>query len=101
MLEQGPMERQILEDCHRHHMPIPQKIQSAPTLRLGLDLFLMGFMDLSSCRPAGFGVSPIPWTAIHEYCERIGVEDDQRDDMLYHVQIMDQAFLGHHSKKGK
>ncbi len=59
---------------------------------MGLQLFMTAFMDLNSCRPVGFGLCPIPWIAIHDYCERLGIVGEQREDMLFHIQTLDDAY---------
>lgn len=97
-MEQGPVEQRILLDCFRSQLPIPERIKNAPELRIGLQLFMTAFMDLHSCRPAGFGLSPIPWTAIHDYCERLDIIGEQREDLLYHVQALDDAYRLKHKK---
>lgn len=92
-MEQGPVEEKILRDCMRAQLPIPEKIKNAPQLRLGLQIFLSAFMDLSSCRPVGFGLQPIPWTAVHEYCIALGLDAIQVEDMHYFIEQLDTAWL--------
>jgi hypothetical protein len=92
-LEQGPVEMRIIEQCVRDKMPIPAKMQNAPALLLGLDLFYVAFLDLYSCRSVGFGEGPIPWTAISEYCDRSEVHGEQREDMFYFVRALDNEYL--------
>lgn len=59
---------------------------------------MSAFMDLDSSRPVGFGLAPIPWLTIHDYCDRLGLEEEQREDMHYHIDAMDTAFRKHHKK---
>ena len=82
-------------------MPLPERIQNAPDLFLGLDLFYMAFMNLSSCRSqGGYGSEgPIGWLQINEYCFVHGIIGEQRDDLFYHVQRLDQAYLEYKTKK--
>lgn len=77
----------------REHLPLPQKIQNAPELQLGLGLYFGAFFDLNSCRQNGMGVGQIPWTAVQDYCEHLGLSDEQTADMHSHIRDMDQAFL--------
>lgn len=54
---------------------------------------LDAFRDLATCRPVGFGPSPIPWTAIHDYASANGVRDEDRFVRL--IRAMDEALLLH------
>lgn len=93
-LEQGPVEKEIIDQCVRNRMPLPDRIQNAPELFPGLDWFYNAFMDLSGCRELGYGVQgPIDWLTIQRYCEVYSVEGEQREDMFYHIQRLDRAFL--------
>lgn len=74
-------------------MPIPPKIANAPELTLGLELYLEGFLDLSSCRSVGMSLGPIPWTAMDRYCEVEGIADETRDDFIYLVKGLDVYYL--------
>lgn len=65
---------------------------------MGLDLYLGAFMDLDLDRPAGFGLSPIPWGAIFDYCEKLGIVGEQREDLFYHVKALDVVYRRHQSK---
>lgn len=95
------MERSIIQQCLRERLPFPKKIKDAPTLDFGLELYLSSFFELNSCRQIGFGEGPIPWTAIFDYCERLGIIGDQRDDMFYHIRSLDNAYLEHLSSNRK
>lgn len=83
----------------RDRLPLPARIQNAPELQLGLELYFLAFFELSSCRPIGMDEGPIPWIAIWDYCERLGIEGDQRDDMFYHIRSMDNAYFQYKSSK--
>jgi len=74
-------------------------MQNAPELRLGLQLFMVAFTDLSSSRPSGFGVAPIPWTAINSYCDVLGLEGEQREDVHHHVRELDETYMKWHNDK--
>lgn len=51
------------------------------------------FRDLGTCRPVGFGLAPIPWTAIHDYAVANGVRDEDRFVRL--VRALDGHLLAH------
>lgn len=61
--------------------------------------YLDAFKELSTCRPTGFGVGPIPFTAIVEYAKIYDVGDFH--EFLDIVRIMDSKFLELDSKANK
>lgn len=80
-------------------MPIPDRIKNAPELELGLGIYLGAFYDLDTCRPVGWEEGPIPWTAISEWCDRHGLDGDQRDAMNHHIRAMDLEYLKYRASK--
>lgn len=102
MLEQGPTEKLIIEQCYKQRLPLPEKIANAPELFLGLELYFTAFLNLTSCRTQGYGTEgPIPFTQMQIYCEFEGINGDQREDLLDHMQHMDAAYLKHKAQKLK
>ena len=98
---QGPIEKKIIEQCVRDHLPLPEKIKNAPALLPGLELFYNAFAALSSCRNTGFGEGEIPWNVISEYCDRNGIYGDQRDDTFFFVKELDSEYLAYKEEKAK
>lgn len=81
-------------------MPLPERIQNAPELEMGLELFYNAFMDLTSCRGAGYGTEgPIPWTVVRQWADVHGLSEEQTEDLEYHIPRMDEAYLTHKAKK--
>lgn len=74
-------------------LPLPDKMQNAPELELGLELYLGAFWDLDSCRPLGMGEGPIPWIAIEQYSQLNGIEGEQREMLHHHIRQLDNAYL--------
>jgi len=99
MLEQGPTEQRIIKQCMRARKPFPKSIQNAPRLFMGLELYWDAFWDLSTCRPAGMGAGPIPWSVIRDYAVTFELDQDQEEELYHHIRVMDNAFLEHHAKK--
>lgn len=86
----------------RERRPLPDAIQNAPELQLGLELFYIAFMDLSTCRSVGSILpGPIPWSAIQSYCEAFDIAGEQREDLFYHVEHLDKSYLAWLEKKHK
>lgn len=100
-MEQGPVERKIIQTCLREHLPFPQAIRNAPDLWVGLGLYFGAFLDLDGDRPSGWTMRPIPWTAIIDYAQAYNIMDEQREDLLYFVRAMDKAYMAHVAKKEK
>lgn len=62
----------------------------------------MAFMDLTSSRSLGYmSAGPIPWHAIHLYCEANEIVGEQREDVFYHVERLDKSYLDWLAKKQK
>jgi len=80
-------------------MPLPKTIENAPVLLPGLDLFYVAFMDLTTCRSVGFGEGPIPWDKTSEWCDRNDLDDEQREDMHFHITRLDTVYLKHRGKQ--
>jgi hypothetical protein len=85
----------------KRRQPLPKKIQEAPELALGLELYWDAFWDLSTCRPGGFGATAIPWLAIRDYGVTFEYDEEQMDDLFHFTRVMDNEFIQHHEKKPK
>lgn len=94
-LTQGATEVQIIEMAFRDRRALPDAIQNAPELILGLEFAWNAYWDLCSCRDYGFGSGPIPWTAILDYCRAHELDSDDREDFIYLIRAMDKAHLGY------
>ena len=77
----------------RFGMPLPDRIQNAPELTLGSELYYIGFLDLTSCRQIGTGLGPIPLLSLLEYCMINGIEGEQQEDFVWFIQRLDQKYL--------
>lgn len=100
-MEQGPVERKIIEQCLRERLPFPKAIQNAPELWLGLELFFGAFLDLDGDRPSGWTIRPIPWTSISDYAQAYNIVDEQREDLFHYIRAMDRAYIKRLEKKAK
>lgn len=60
---------------------------------MGLDLYLDGFFNLMTCRPVGFGISPLPLTSILEYCCFYSIIGEQRADFVWVITELDKLFV--------
>jgi hypothetical protein len=90
----GKDEGWIAERCLRERLPLPPRIENAPQLFDGLELYWWAYQDLSTCRPAGFGGAyPIPWTAIIDYARHYDFDEAQTEALVSHVRTMDEAFM--------
>jgi hypothetical protein len=83
-------------------MPIPERIQNAPTLHFGLELYYLAFLDLTSCRGTGYGTEgPIPWLAMDRWAVRHELSDEQWQDLQFHLGRMDEVYLKYKAEKLK
>ena len=95
----GSVEKGILDQCYRYRMPVPEKIQNAPELFTGLELYYSGFLDLTTCRAIGMAEGPIAWSDMAGYCKFNGIVGEQEEDFFYFVSRMDSTYLKHCAKK--
>lgn len=99
--------RVALQESERTGRPLPRRLQAAPELIEGLEIYLDAFDRLDSGRSGGLGLTRISWMQIEEYCDRLGVFDhEQRAIFHRHLTAMDEAYLehqkeGHGNKTGK
>jgi len=62
-------------------------------------IYVEAFHEVSSCRQIGFGLGPIPFTAIAEYFTIFPIGEDF-EEFLYLMRRMDSALLQIENKKG-
>lgn len=85
----------------REGLPLPDRIQNAPELQFGLMLYWIAFWELCSCRPSAFDIGEIPWTAVQHYADDLELDEEQTEDLHYHVQAMDRVYIRHMRSKSK
>lgn len=67
----------------------------------GLDFYYGAFLELSTCRSIGMGAGPIPWTAVNDYAERMGLTDEGFETLLALVKRLDAEYLKWQDRKRK
>ena len=82
----------------REGLPLPNRMQNAPELTLGLGIYYNAFTNLSTSRPLGMAEGPIPWHIIEQYCEKLQLSPEQNDDMHFLIREMDGAYLGYRER---
>lgn len=101
-MEQGATESFIVKQCFQQNLPLPDTILNAPILFQGLELYYLGFKDLTTCRSQGYGSEgPINYMMIHDYCKIYEIEGEQREDFFFHLGALDQVYLKYKAKKLK
>lgn len=98
-MTKGPKERTIIRNCYAHNMPLPDSIAFAPELQLGLELFYSAFWDLTTCRPSGWTVQPIPWSAVVEWGQMHELDAEEMDDLIFYTREMDGEYITYVSEK--
>lgn len=81
-------------------LDLPEHL-ARPDVLDGYEEFLAAFWHLNSDRQIGFGVGPIPFSAIHRYADRALIETEEFWLLHDLVRAMDGVFLEHHAKKAK
>lgn len=99
MLELGNIEQNIAKQAIRAGQPIPERIENAPSLRLGLLFYLQAFFDLDAERSQGMNLGRIPWSAVQTYAVYYELDEDQTDCLHHFIRVMDTAHLKRLSEK--
>lgn len=101
MLDMGPHEQSIARQAAQAGLPLPDRIQNAPELTLGLGLYLGAFFELDSERSHAFGPTSIPFTSIVNYARAFDFDDEQAEDLVYYIRKMDEVNLKRVAEKQK
>jgi hypothetical protein len=91
LLEMGPIEQTLIRQAIQAGQPIPDRIENAPELELGLNLYLIAFFDLDSERSHSFGYTRIPWSSIQDYAAANEFDGYQTECLNYFIRKMDSA----------
>jgi hypothetical protein len=97
----GTAERDIAKQIVRTGGTLPQRIQNAPTLRKGLELYFNAFFELDSERQNGMSIGRIPFTSMLRYASFYGFDFEQTELLLFYVQQMDNAHIQRLTEKNK
>lgn len=92
-LSQSKAEKSILLQCAREGLPLPERIQNAPELFMGNDIFFDAFWSLHVSRNIGMDIGPISWFDIRKYCLIHEYDEDLTESMHHIISGMDQAYL--------
>lgn len=97
-LDNPPKTIKAIEDqAFRQKLPLPEKLLNAPQVAIGLELYYIGFSELTTCRYTPD--SPISWVVIEQYCQAKGIEGRQKADFFALMYKLDKAYLEHRSSK--
>jgi len=95
------MEARILRECYAWKKKVPDRIQNAPDLLLGLESYFQAFIDLTTCRSSGWSPGPIPWMDVEAYAMANDMDEEEADTLHYHMSKMDNAYLKRIEQKNK
>lgn len=98
-LEMGSVERRIVQESYARRQPLPPRIANAPQLAIGLELYYLAYMEISTCRSVGMTAGPIPWTSVQDYATAFDFDEEQTENLHVYVRAMDKAFLDHLNAK--
>ena len=95
------LEADLIRQATAQGHPIPERIANKPQLDMGLQLYYSAFFDLTTCRPSGMGICPIPWTAIREYALTFEFDSEQEEALYCYIRAMDSVFMKYHDDKAE
>lgn len=93
----GDVEQTLARQAYSMRQPMPERIQNAPELNAGLELFLEAFFELDTERTEG----AIPWSSVVRYAEVYQFEEVQFGDLLHHLRTLDPVLMKYRSKKAE
>lgn len=82
-------------------MDAPKWVHDAPDIPLGSEWVYGAFWDLHTCRSSGFGAGQIPWSAIRDYANCFGLDDDAFEDLAALIRAMDNEYLEYNREQAK
>lgn len=97
----GQVEQRMIRECYTRKKALPERIQNAPDLFMGLELYFGAFVELNTNRSTGWSAGPIPSWCIDDYAERLELTEEETEDLHYHIRAMDKAFLDYMARKNK
>lgn len=83
----------FLMDVARADGAIPTPLRDRPKLASSAVCYWEAFCSLSTDRPGGMGVMPIPWSSIDRYARRHGIEGEDFDRLAKLVMAVDAAWM--------
>lgn len=91
----GKTEQSIARQAYINRQPLPDRIENAPKLLPGLEIFLIAVLDLDSERLEG----QIPWSSVAMYADYFQFDEQQAEDLFYFVRSLDHVILERRAKK--
>lgn len=101
MLEQGPVEQRIIEQCYRSGLPLPQRIQNAPQLLPGLEFFLSAWVELSPDRPVAMSEGFIPMASMVAFSKLYELSQEETKELIFFVRELDKVYIEKRQKDQK
>lgn len=89
----------MIRQLEQHGIELPQDLAQPPELSAGLEWYLEAWQELSHDRQIGFGLGPIPGSAIRAFAEYHRLDDTERDDLMHLIRRLDQVFLEHSAEQ--
>lgn len=84
----------------REGRPLPNKIQNAPELALGLQFYYSAWTELGRDRPIGFGgEGPIPLGSVYAYALYNELNEEELEDLIYFTALLDAEYIKWNAKK--
>lgn len=79
---------------------LPAWVLEEPAVNWAEQEVLDAFFSLCSCRSFGAGPTPIPWTAIVQYADRLRLPEASILGFVIAVQLLDDVFIAQLPKVG-
>lgn len=73
----------------------------APEWPIDCEHVVAAFNTLFADRDVGMGLGPIPWTAIRQYADYLGLRDGEFSDFTFLLRQMDDEFISIKSEEAE
>lgn len=82
-----------MEAAESRGIPLPEWAKNEPQLPDGDEFYLAAFSELSTCRPFGMTLGPIPWRDIVLYADYHELDSMNRQFFARAMRQLDTAYL--------
>ena len=72
---------------------LPKQWQNSPKVEDRYEWLFTAFFELTSCRSVGFGVGPIPWTAMKLYADYLELDETEFYFMRIVLSRLDAVYI--------
>ena len=97
----GDVEEMLVRQMRLAGEPIPEHIAKAQKIGATEQFWYQAFFDLDTERTHGQGLTKIPRSAIVAYAAECGLNEEEKQELIYVIRTVDNEHLSELAKKQK